>query len=148
MKSALHAIFGTLALATIAFFWTATLVSELFLAPAAVAWVKHVVVGGLLFLVPAMLATVASGFALAQSRCGGLLDRKRRRMPFIAANALLVMIPAALFLDRKAGGGDFDTLFFAVQGIELAVGALQLFLLGLNFRDGLRLARRLPAAKP
>jgi hypothetical protein len=50
------------------------------------------------------------------------------------------MIPSALFLNYKAAAGEFDVSFYAVQLVELVVGAVQLTLMGMNFRDGRRLA--------
>jgi hypothetical protein len=64
-------------------------------------------------------------------------------MPLIAANGLLVLIPSALFLASKASAGEFDTAFYAVQAIELAAGAANIMLLGLNMRDGLKMSGRL-----
>jgi hypothetical protein len=61
-------------------------------------------------------------------------------MAVIAANGLLVMIPAALFLNSKAAAGEFDALFYAVQVVELVIGVVQLALMGMNFRDGIKLA--------
>jgi hypothetical protein len=39
-----------------------------------------------------------------------------------------------------------DGGFYTVQAVELLVGAVQLFLVGSNFRDGLRLAGRVRPA--
>ena len=69
---------------------------------------------------------------------------KKHRMPFIAGNGLLILIPAALYLARLASRGEFGTLFYAVQAVELADGAINLALMSLNIRDGLRLTGRLP----
>jgi hypothetical protein len=44
-----------------------------------------------------------------------------------------------------ANAGRFDTLFYGVQGLELVAGAVNVVLLSLNMRDGLRLAGRLSA---
>ena len=66
----------------------------------------------------------------------------------IAANGVVVLIPAALYLASKAQAGQFDTSFYIVQVIELIAGAVNITLLGLNMRDGLRLSgklRRAPA---
>jgi Na+/H+ antiporter NhaA len=148
-KSLPHAIAGTLAMLLIATFWTATLVSELFLGSAAVVAVKHTIAHyGLVSLVVVMAMTGSSGFALGRGRKGRLVDEKKKRMPFIGANGLLVMIPAALFLNARASAGTFDTWFYAVQGVELAVGLLQLMLMGRNFHAGLRLAGRLRPVQP
>ena len=78
---------------------------------------------------------------LSRSRRGRLVDAKKKRMPFIAANGLLV--PCAIFLNRWAAGGAFDTTFYVVQAIELIAGAINLTLMSLNARDGLRMAGRL-----
>lgn len=143
-KSAVHAAAGTLALLLVAGFWTSTLVSELFLGSEAVVTVKQAIARyGLIALVVAMAATGGSGFALGKDRKGRLIEEKKKRMPFIGANGLLVMIPAALFLSMKATAGEFDALFYGVQAVELAVGAVQLTLLSRNFRAGLRLSGRL-----
>jgi len=64
-------------------------------------------------------------------------------MAVIGANGLLLMIPMAIFLSGKAANAEFDAMFYAVQAVELVVGAIQLTLMGLNFRDGLRLAGKL-----
>tara|TARA_B100000678_G_C18161957_1_gene483430 strand:- start:918 stop:1151 length:234 start_codon:yes stop_codon:yes gene_type:complete len=66
-----------------------------------------------------------------------------RRMPVIAANGLLVLIPAALFLSWKAGADEIDSAFYAVQALELLAGAVNFTLLALNMRDGLRMTGRL-----
>jgi len=88
----------------------------------------------------ALVATAASGFALFGGRRGRLADAKRRRMPLIAMNGLFVLVPCAIFLDRWAVQGSFDAGFYTVQGLELFAGGVNLFLMGLNFRDGLRLS--------
>jgi hypothetical protein len=141
MKPIIHAIAGTAAMLTIATFWTSTLISELFMDHATVAGVKHAIVYGLFLLVPFMAATGGSGFVLSKTRKGQLLDQKKKRMAVIGANGLLVMIPAALFLNGKAAAGEFDAFFYSVQVVELIIGVVQLTLMGMNFRDGLRLAR-------
>lgn len=148
MKPVVHAAAATTAMLAIATFWVSTVISELFFDLTAVAAVKHAIaVYGLAILVPALALTGASGFALAKSRKGTLVARKMKRMPFVGLNGLLVLLPSALFLYYKSGAGEFDTLFYTVQSVELAAGLAQLVLMGLNFRDGLRLAGRArPAA--
>ena len=97
----------------------------------------------MLVLIPAMVITGASGFSLGGKRKGRLVDDKKWRMRIIALNGLLVMLPFAFFLDGKASVGELDGPFYVVQAIELSVGLVQLFLMGKNFRDGLRLVGRL-----
>jgi hypothetical protein len=60
-------------------------------------------------------------------------------MPIIAANGIFILIPAALYLATLASRGEFGTVFYAVQAIELLAGAVNLTLMALNIRDGFRL---------
>lgn len=87
MKPIVHAIAGTTAMLIIVGFWTATLVSEIFLDHEAVAAVKHAIVYGLFLLVPFMAATGGSGFLLGKTRKGYLLDQKKKRMAIIGPTA-------------------------------------------------------------
>lgn len=142
MTRIVHPVAGALALATIATFWLSTALSELFASPSAVVAVKTAIPWGFLVLVPALAATGGSGFALAAGRRAGLAGAKVRRMPWIAANGILVLIPAALFLASKARAAEFDAVFYAVQAVELVAGAANIAFLGLNMRDGLKMTRR------
>jgi hypothetical protein len=63
-------------------------------------------------------ASGGSGFLLGKSRRGWLLDRKKKRMAIIGTNGLLVMIPAALFLQSRAAAGDFDASYGAGSGTD------------------------------
>jgi hypothetical protein len=99
-------------------------------------------------LIPALVATGGSGFAFAKGRTwAGLVGAKIKRMPFIAVNGILVLIPSALFLASKARAAEFDTTFYVVQALELAAGAGNITLLGLNMRDGLKMKGR-PCPSP
>ena len=64
-------------------------------------------------------------------------------MKIVAANGLLVLLPSAYVLASWASAGRFDSAFYAVQGLELVAGAVNITLLVLNMRDGLRLAGHL-----
>jgi hypothetical protein len=148
MPNIAHRIAGILAMLCIATFLVSTLVVELFGSHAMVAQVKSLIVTpGLWILIPAMAATGGSGMFLSTSRKGRLVEAKKRRMAFIAANGLLVLVPCAIVLDRWAAAGAFDTSFYAVQAVELVAGAINLTLMGLNVRDGLRMAGRLRVAQ-
>jgi hypothetical protein len=70
------------------------------------------------------------------------VDVKARRMKGVAANGLLVLLPSAFVLASWANAGRFDGAFYALQGLELVAGAVNITLLALNMRDGLRLAGR------
>lgn len=148
MTKIIHPLAGTIAILTIASFWLSTALTELFGSAATVAAVKTAIPWGFLLLIPALAAAGGSGFALAKGRRAGLTGAKIRRMPLIAGNGLLVLIPSALYLASKANAGEFDAAFYAVQALELAAGAVNITLLGLNMRDGVRLSgrfRRQPA---
>ncbi|WP_321505593.1 hypothetical protein [Breoghania sp.] len=145
MKKLIHPIAGAIALLTIAAFWLSTALSELIGSKEVVIAVKTAIPWGFFLLIPALAATGGTGFSLAKGRKAGLIAAKLKRMPLIAANGLLVLIPAALFLASKAEAGEFDAAFYGVQALELIAGATNLVLLSLNMRDGYRLTRRLKA---
>ena len=67
-------------------------------------------------------------------------------MRIVAANGLLVLVPAALYLNGMAASDRFNAAFFSVQAVELSVGIVQMVLMGLNFRDGLTLSGKLRAS--
>ena len=139
MTKIIHPLAGAVAILTIAAFWLSTALSELFASEATVAAVKTAIPWGLLLLIPALMAAGGSGFALVQGWRAGVVSAKIKRMPLIAANGLLVLIPSALFLASKARAAEFDTAFYAVQALELIAGAANIALLGLNMRDGLKM---------
>lgn len=142
MKRNIHAAAGVLAFLFVAAFWTSTVVSELFLDDGAVTSVKVAITYAFIAFIPCMAITGATGFAMGGKSTSPILVAKRRRMPIIGANGLLVLIPAAIFLSIKAQAGEFDTAFYTVQVLELLAGATNLFLVGLNIRDGRQMSRR------
>lgn len=149
MPKRAHLIAGILAPLCIATFFASTIAVELFGSHEAVAQLKSLIVTpGLWILIPAMMAAGGSGMFLAQSRGGRLVGAKKKRMPFIAANGLLVLVPCAIVLSRWAAAGSFDATFYVVQAVELLAGAINLTLMGRNVRDGLRLAGRLKVTPP
>lgn len=135
----IHALAGFFAMLTIATFWVSTLISELFLSVPTVIWVKQSIVWGLLLLIPLLMITGGSGFSLGRNVIHQLLAQKKRRMPFIVLNGLLVLIPSAIYLSWKAQAGLFDAWFYSVQVLELIAGGTNLLLMGLNARDGMNL---------
>ena len=136
----IHVAVSLIATLCIASFFTSTLIAELFGSEDQIAMIKSLILmPGLLILIPAMAAIGGTGFALSKKRKDPLVDSKKKRMPFIAANGILVLIPCAIFLEQWASAGAFDTKFYIVQSIELLAGITNLSLMGLNIRDGLRL---------
>ena len=149
MPKRAHLVVGMLATLCIATFFLSTIITELFGSHAAVAQLKSLIVTpGLWIMVPLMAAAGGSGMFLAKSRKGRLVEAKKRRMPFIAANGLLVLVPCAILLSRWASAGTFDTTFYVVQVIELIAGATNLTLMSLNARDGMRMVGRLRNGPP
>lgn len=146
MAKLVHRFAGALALMCLAAFFASTILVELLGSPATVARTKALIVSpGLWLMIPAIALTGASGVFLSRAREGRLVQAKRGRMPLIAANGLLVLVPCAIALNRWAAAGGVDATFYAVQALELAAGALNMALLGANARDGLRMAGRLRA---
>ena len=144
MSKLVHRVAAILALLCIATFFLSSIVVELLGSHAAVAQLKSLIVTpGLWILIPAMAAAGGSGMLVAKTHQGRLVDAKKRRMPFIAANGLLVLMPCAIVLERWAAAGSFDATFYAVQTVEWVAGATNLVLMGLNVRDGLRMSGRL-----
>ena len=143
MVKIIHPLAGVLAILTIAIFWLSTALCELFASQATIAAVKAAIPWGFLPLIPAPAASGGSGLALARGNRAGLVGAKLRRMPLIAANGILILIPSALYLASEARAVEFDMSFYAVQALELAAGAVNVALLGLNMRDGLKLKGRL-----
>jgi hypothetical protein len=143
MKSLLHALVGAIALLCIATFWLATAISELFMSQPNVAAVKLAILKTMWLLVPAMIATGISGLVLSGNRAGRIVEVKKIRMKIIAINGLCVLLPSAYALASLASAGTFNAVFYGVQALELAVGTINITLLVLNMRDGLRLSGRL-----
>ena len=144
MKTRLHAGAGALALTIICLFWVSTAVTELSGDASTVAAVKQAILYGMLVLIPAMMTAGSSGFSLAKGWKSPVVARKRQRMQLVAANGLLVLLPSAWLLAGWAQAGRFDVAFVLVQALELVAGAVNITLLSLNMRDGLKLRRRPP----
>ncbi|WP_170519144.1 hypothetical protein [Ruegeria atlantica] len=147
MLRTIHPIAGVLGFLTILVFWTSTLYSELFATHATVAAVKSMIVSGLFILVPAMVIVGASGMSLGRRRKDVQALAKKKRMPIIAMNGLLILVPAAIYLSAKANAGSFDTSFYIVQVVELIAGATNLTLMGLSIRDGRSMTARRRSAR-
>jgi hypothetical protein len=142
MKRRLHIASAVLATLLIATFWTSTVLTELLAGHGTVATVKTLVLYGMALLLPAMATAGATGASLGRGWRLPEVARKSKRMKWIAANGLIVLLPSAVFLALRSADGRFDAVFYAVQGLELLAGATNLTLLALNMRDGIALGRR------
>ena len=143
MKTKLHALAGIIAFFTILSFWGSTLFSEIFVSHETIAMVKGYILKGMFILIPAMIIVGASGMSLGSQRQDALALSKKKRMPIIALTGILILLPAAFFLEARATNGTFDLWFYIVQGIELIAGASNLRLMGMNIRDGLKMTGRI-----
>jgi hypothetical protein len=141
--AAIHLATSMSALLLLATFWLSTAYAELVLDAAGVAAVKRAIVGGIALLVPALIVTGATGRLLAGPRAVGLAAKKLARTKLAAANGVLVLVPSALALAHLAETAPLGALFYGIQALELAAGAVNLVLFGRNARDGLVLAGHL-----
>ena len=149
MIGKIHPIAGVIGFLTILTFWTSTAISELFGTYETVAAVKQMVLYGMFILVPSMAIVGASGMKMGSRRKDAPARAKKKRMPIIAANGLLILLPLAFFLESKASAGSFDTTFYTLQVVELVAGATNLILMALSIRDGRAMGqkRRMMQAK-
>ncbi len=143
MKTKIHAAAGVIGFLTILAFWTSTAFSELFSSHETIAFVKAVILKGMFVLIPAMAIVGASGMSIGRKRKDAAAIAKKKRMPVIAANGILVLLPSAFFLEFKAAEGAFDSWFYTIQLLELIGGAVNLTMMGLNIRDGLTMTGRI-----
>ncbi|MGC3939903.1 CDGSH iron-sulfur domain-containing protein [Roseobacter sp. EG26] len=147
MTTRIHAIAGGVGFLMILLFWTSTAISELFASHETIAAVKAMILRGMFILIPAMVIAGGSGTVMGKSRTDAKALAKKKRMPLIALNGLLILLPSAWFLAGKAAAGEFDTVFYTVQAIELVAGAANLTMMGLNIRDGLTMTGRIGGSK-
>jgi hypothetical protein len=138
-----HAVVGVTGFLTILTFWSATVVTDLFGSHASVAAVKQTILWGMLVLVPSMTAAGGTGFRLLGGRTDPPALAKERRMMVIGPNGVLVLMPCAFYLASLSAQGSFAGTFYVVQAVELIAGFVNLTLMGLNIRDGLRMTGRL-----
>ncbi|MCB4456723.1 hypothetical protein [Leisingera sp. McT4-56] len=147
MKTRVHAFAGGIGFLMILLFWTSTAFSELFASHEAIAAVKALILRGMFVLIPAMIIVGGSGMAMGRRRKDAPARAKKKRMPVIALNGLLILVPAAWFLAGKAAAGEFDGTFYAVQVVELIAGAGNLAMMGMNIRDGLKMTGRIRCSR-
>lgn len=147
MVPKLHAAAGASALLIIASFWIAT-VSTLILGDKnLILMVKIIIAWSLCGLIPMLILAGASGARLARFMHGPLIATKQKRMKIIAFNGVVILVPASIALVPLAMQGQGGPFYWAIEIAELAAGATNVTLLGLNMRDGIRLSRRrIPAA--
>ena len=117
-------------------FWSSTVLSELFLSYQAVANVKQVIVYALIVQVLSMVITGVTGMKMGRRSKNKRIAAKRKRMPIIALNGLLILIPCAVFLNMRASVGAFDGVFYGVQVVELVAGMVNFSLMVCSMKEG------------
>jgi len=101
-----------MAMLCIAMFFLSTVWVELFGSDESIAMIKSLIVmPGLFILIPCIAITGGAGFLLAANRTSALIAGKKKRIPFIAANGILILMPATIFLNHAAASADFDATF-------------------------------------
>ncbi len=139
----IHKIFSIIAFLCISSFFMSTIIVEIFFDRVAIVNLKELIVyPGLFILVPSIIITAISGQKLATSYTDSkVIQRKQKRMPIIALNGIVLLIPCAIFLYIASNKNQFDILFYTVQSVELIAGCINLVLMGLNYRDGKNIKR-------
>jgi hypothetical protein len=138
---------GAVALLTMLIFWARTVAVELAGDREDIVAVKHAIMWGLLVLVPALAATGGTGFLRAGRSRNARIMAKKRRMQIVAPIGVLVLVPCVLYLGTTSSAAGLGTYFYPVQGIELVAGAVNISLMSLNARDGLRVTGRIGARR-
>lgn len=88
-----------------------------------------------------MALTGATGFKMGGKSKHPKIVSKKKRMPFIALNGLLILLPCAFYLCHKANLGQFDSVFYTVQAVELVAGFVNLVLMSLSMKDGMMIRK-------
>ena len=91
-----------------------------------------------------MLSMIATGLTANKLYPGilkGQFKIKQIRLKIAAANGVLILLPAAIVLARWSELSEFGVLYWTVQALEIIVGLINITMIGLNIRDGIRLGR-------
>ena len=137
----IHKLAAICAFIFIATFQISTVISDIFATPAQIAYVKRVI---LMFVPVLMLSMIATGLTANKLYPGilkGQFKIKQIRLKIAAANGVLILLPAAIVLARWSELGEFGVLYWTVQALEIIVGLINITMIGLNIRDGIRLGR-------
>ncbi|EAS44956.1 hypothetical protein [Photobacterium profundum] len=140
----IHKTAAIIAFLLIVSFFSSSLLTDIFGDYDAISQVKNTILYSVGLLVIAMMTTGITANKLYGAKAQGALAVKQKRMKVAAANGVVILIPAAIFLARWSAAGQFDSVYWTVQAIELIAGATNAILLGLNIRDGIRLSYAKP----
>ncbi len=142
-----HRITSISAYLLIMSFFTSTVAVELFGDHHTTLVVKTYISYAIWAVVPLIAAAGITGSKMAPNVKKGPLAAKKKRMPFVAMNGILILVPAAIYLQHLAASNQFDTTFYIVQLVELLAGFTNLTLMTLNIRDARALKKPKKAPK-
>ena len=142
-----HIIATSIAVLTIGCFFSFSIIAEIIGNHEFITQVKTVILYGLPILLLAMPMLGITGKKLAGKSKSPIVATKMKRMKFVAFNGV-VLISLAVYLYFRAINSNIDSTFLGVQIIELLFGAINLTLLGLNIKAGMKLSGRIKRKAP
>ena len=131
----LHRYAAITAFCLIFTFFCSSIFVELFGNHQNILMVKTYILYGVILLIPTMALTGFTGAKLSQKIRSKFIDRKQKRMPIIAINGLVVLLPCAFYLQYLASYGLFNHMFYLIQGLELIAGFTNLTLMSFSILD-------------
>ncbi len=141
-----HIIATSIAVLTIGCFFSFSLIAEIMGNQEFIKQVKTGILYCLPILVIAMPILGITGKKLAGKSQNPIVTTKMRRMKFVAFNGI-ILISLAIYLYFRATNNNIDSTFLYVQIIELLFGAINLTLIGLNIKAGMKLSGRIKRNK-
>lgn len=136
-----HITATVIAVITIGSFFSFSLIAEIIGENLFIKQVKT----GILYSLPILLIVMPvlgiSGKKLAGNSTNPMILKKMKRMKIIAINGL-VLISLAIYLYYHAIYKTIDTTFLFIQLAELLIGALNLAMITMNIKTGLKLSER------
>lgn len=137
-----HRTAGVVALIMLLIFWLSTVGTELMGNFYYIKNTKYFIPYGFIILIPALIIVGTTGLKLVGKTNSFIIRNKQKRMPFIALNGLIILMPCAFYLRYLAIYEQFEISFYIVQIIELIAGAVNITMLTLNIRAGVMLVRK------
>lgn len=134
-----HLLATLIAVVLISTFFISSLVAEIINDHQFIKVVKLCILYALPLMVIIMPILAISGNKLAGASQSPLIKQKKGRMKLIMINGLL-LITLALFLYFQSHFREINTTFLIGQMAELLLGMLNLILIGVNIRAGLKLS--------
>lgn len=137
----LHLAASLASVVVVTTFLATSAITELTSSDGVVRVLRQAIVYGLPLLAVCLATAGLTGNRLSGRSKSPIVRRKRRRLQAAAAIGLGILVPCALILNHLASGPTTGSTFRVLELIEIAFGALNLYLIGQNFVDGLGLSR-------